>query len=60
MGGCWGLRSVDISEESSGMRCAKSFKGIDFTMLGKKETSVNRRGQDAGKRVGKAHEIIVL
>jgi len=60
MGGRWGVRGVDISEESSGMSYAKSFKRIDFTIPGKKATSVNPCGPDSGKRVGKAHEIIVL
>jgi hypothetical protein len=36
------------------------FKRIDFTMLGKKRIAVNRRRQGAGKRIGKANEIIVL
>jgi hypothetical protein len=42
------------------MGCGYPFKRIDFTMLGKKGTAVNQRSRDAGKRIGKANEIIVL
>jgi hypothetical protein len=56
----FGCRASRYFRRKLGHEFHQPFKRIDFTMLGKKGTSVNHCGQDTGKRVGNTHEIIVL